>query len=67
MKAGDISSIVPFFFSDTSHLERVILNCLFVIITAIFLSLCVGGCIVIQFFKSVSSSVKEYCGKHVLD
>jgi len=52
-----------FFFPDTSHLEPVILNCLFAIITTIFIFLYVGGCIVVQFFKSVSTSVKEYCGK----
>ena len=41
----------------------VILNCLFAVITTIFLYLCVGVCIVMLFFKSVSSSVKEYFGE----
>jgi len=63
MEAGDISSMVPFPPTDTSYLELVILNCLFAIITTVFIFLCIGGCNVVQFFKSGSNSVKEYCGK----
>lgn len=51
-----------FFPPDTSHLEPVILNCLLATITTVFLCHCVGVCTVMLFFKSVSSSVKEYFG-----